>query len=210
MVYPARHPSFQADRASGVIEFGRCKKSVDWCIPLQTCLCGRGLRVAPWNVCSTQGGWVTRQGENGESKMRRLFALCLAAFSAAACDSGSSTEPGGGMVASTYALETVNGARLPATIFRDADGRIEATAGTLTLRGDRSYTESFQVRLVPTSGPSDSDEITENGTYSVVGSTITFTVPAGGGEPAFSYTGAINGDVLTYAVEGTSVQYRKR
>jgi hypothetical protein len=140
--------------------------------------------------------------------MRKLLPILLAfVLPLAAC--GDSTGPGEQRVDGTYTLAQVNGQAPPVTLFQSTDGRLEITGGSLVLRSDFSYQETIGLRAVPASGsPVTQDEI-ENGTYSVVGSSITFTVPASGGNPSFSYSGAISGNTITYTVEGFSLVYRK-
>ncbi|MBA3969264.1 MAG: hypothetical protein H0X52_04100 [Gemmatimonadetes bacterium] len=140
--------------------------------------------------------------------MRKLLPLILAlSLPLAAC--GDSTGPGEQRVDGTYTLVQLNGQAPPVTVFQSAAGRVEITGATLLLRPDFSYRETINVRGVPATGaPVTQDEI-ENGTYTVVGNSITFTIPASGGEPSYSYTGAVSGNTVTYTFEGLAFVYRK-
>ncbi|HVF38464.1 MAG TPA: hypothetical protein VM939_01100 [Gemmatimonadaceae bacterium] len=109
----------------------------------------------------------------------------------------------------TYLLTSVNGSTLPVTIFQTNEGRIEVTSGEMVLRSDGTYRERVGIRILLNGGPTEIDEAVENGTYSVVGTQITFNVPATVDDPAFSYTGAVSGDVLTYTNEGISLRYQR-
>ena len=140
--------------------------------------------------------------------MRKLLPLLLALIvPLAAC--GDSSGPSEPRYDGTYNMVQVNNQGVPVTIQQSTSGRIEITGGTLVLRPDFSYQETINLRGIPASGAPITDRIIENGTYTVVGNTITFTVPASAGERAFSYTGAISGNTVTYTSGGISFVYRK-
>lgn len=112
--------------------------------------------------------------------------------------------------AGTYYMVTFNNGPLPQTVFTNAAGRVEVSGGNLVLRGDRSFTETRILRTVFNSGATpETTPLVDNGTFAIVGTQITFTLPASGTAPAFSYTGAISGDVLSYTFEGDAFTYQR-
>lgn len=140
--------------------------------------------------------------------MRKLLPLILAlSLPLAAC--GDSTGPGEQRVDGTYNLIQLNSQALPVTIQQSTAGRVEVTGATLVLRPDFSYRETINLRGVPATGAPITQDAIEDGSYTVVGNSITFTIPASGGNPSFSYTGAVSGNTVTYTVEGLAFIYRK-
>ena len=109
----------------------------------------------------------------------------------------------------TYGLATVNSGGLPGIVFQNSAGRLVIVSGTMTLREDGSYHETRNYNVVLTSGATTPDTENEDGTYTVVGSQITFTIPASGTNAALSYTGAVSGGNLTYTYSGVSYAYVK-
>lgn len=75
------------------------------------------------------------------------------------------------------------------------------------LRADRSYTETVvyvSTMLLSEEVRSTTDVL--NGTFTVVGSQITFTYPSGN----FSYTAAISSSVVAYTVDDHGTVYTLR
>lgn len=136
----------------------------------------------------------------------RFISTALLILSVAACGGSDSTAPVDPRVAASgvYDLQTVNSSPLPAVLATGATSRIELTRGIETLRSDGSYTETLTVRITD-SYSSSSQDVVENGTFTIVGSQITFT-----DSDKFSYTGAVANGQLTYTTDGLSVQYRRR
>jgi hypothetical protein len=139
---------------------------------------------------------------------RIRIAVVLAATVSLACSS--STEPKTPSYVGVYGLALVNAGGLPATVFQNSAGRDVLLNGTMTIRSDGSYTETLNYSVVLISGAATPETNTENGQYTVVGSQITFTIPAQGTTAAFSYTGAVSGSSLTYTYSGTSYTYQKQ
>ena len=128
--------------------------------------------------------------------MKKLL-LMVSAFLLVACGGDGPTSPSNNPVGS-YSLSQVNGAALPQTYFQNSVGYVEVVSGTLVLRQDGSYTETRNNRAVYITGGTQSSSVVENGTYSITGTQVTFTIPASGGQSALSYTGAISGGAVTY------------
>jgi hypothetical protein len=81
----------------------------------------------------------------------------------------------------------------------------------MALRQDHSFTETRNSRIVYTDGSiSPNSAAVDNGTFAVVGSQVTFTIPASGSNSAFSYTGAYSGGVVTYTFDAISYRYQKQ
>ena len=137
--------------------------------------------------------------------MRKLLFLLLAVLlPLSACGDDGPTETSESAVG-TYALVQVNGSNLPALFAQDANGKVEVLSGTFTVRSDKSYTETLNGRSTPISGVVQTFSVTENGTYSVSGSTVQFQ-PSDGG----SYSGTLSGNSLSYSVDGVTVRYQKQ
>ena len=142
--------------------------------------------------------------------MRQITALIALVLLAACGDGG--TEPVDPRVeaAGTYTLTAVNNGSLPVLYLEDAEERVEFTRGTFTLRADGSYTETLILRVTYANGAPDEDvPLVENGTFTLVGSAATFSVPASGGNEGYSYTGAIDDGVLSYTAGGFSLRYER-
>ena len=120
--------------------------------------------------------------------------LALAGGLLTACgDLEITTGPFGISIFGTYALETVNGSSLPFVVFQVGDDEIEITAASVRLNSDNTYSTSFTFSLSE-DGPVTT--ATEDGTFSVTGTTIEFTDSAG------TFTGSISGKTLTIIDEG--------
>jgi hypothetical protein len=112
-------------------------------------------------------------------------------------------------VAGNYVLATVNAGGLPAIVFQNSAGRVVILTATMLLRDDKSYVETRNYSAILITGENAPTTEVENGNYSVVGTQITFSIPASGGNAAFSYTGAVAGGALTYTYGGISYRYQK-
>lgn len=144
--------------------------------------------------------------------MKRLL-LALSSLAFAACGGGDSTAPQNPNAAAVgnYTLTQVNSAPLPFTYVQNSTGRAEVTSGTMALRSDLSFTETLNRRVIYTNGTVEpiNAEVT-NGTFAIVGSQVTFTIPANGTDAALSFTGAYSNGVATYTWSGVSYRYQKQ
>ena len=137
--------------------------------------------------------------------MRKFLVLCLALLlPLAACGDDGPTDPTQSAVG-TYTLVQVNGSPLPALLGQFPEGRIDVLSGTLTLRNDKSYTEMVNVRFTPTTGVVQTIPVTENGTFTVTGSTVQFNTSDGE-----TYSGTLSGKFLEYNVDGLTARYEKQ
>lgn len=126
--------------------------------------------------------------------MRRTL-LCLVSATTltllAGCGSDSApTAPAA--LEGEYALETVNGLRLPFLKTESAAERVEVVSGSLMLRSDRTYQGNI-VEQWTTGANIQSFPETSAGTFSVASNRITFTEGATGAV----YSGTINGNRIS-------------
>jgi len=132
-------------------------------------------------------------------------ALAIGALVAAtACGDSTSPEQA---IAGVYPLATLNGQTVPFVFFQNEAGRVRVLAGSLSLRSDRSYTQTMNVESTFFFAPelSRNNTNTENGTYIVEGTTIVFNMANGP-----SYQGAIvPGRSVTYVFDGDAATFRR-
>ncbi len=137
--------------------------------------------------------------------MRKFLIFVLTSLlPLAACGDGGPTDPSQSAVG-TYTLVQVNGSALPALLGQFAEGGVDVLSGTLTLRGDRTYTETVNVRITPSTGVVQTFPAIEDGTFTVTGSTVQFQTSDGD-----TYSGTLSGTTLSYNVDGLSATYQKQ
>ena len=142
--------------------------------------------------------------------MKKLIAVVAAALLVVGCGGGDSTgpDPFNGSLGN-YQLTQVNGSTVPMTYYQGTDGTITILNGSMALRSDHSYTQTLNLRADYSDGSSENVPVIENGSFNVTGSQITFTIPASGSDPAFSYTGAVDNGVVSYTYDGDSFRFEK-
>lgn len=110
----------------------------------------------------------------------------------------------------TYSLTQVNGASLPVVFYSNASGNGTFISGSAVLRSDGSYQQTLTDSIAYSDGTSGGKQTSyENGTYSITGSQITFTIPADVNNAALSYSGAVDGTTISYTYSGTSLTFKK-
>lgn len=136
--------------------------------------------------------------------MNRLIAVTLLAL--AGCGGGEAgTGPSAeAAAAGTYSLRTVNGAPIPVAVTpANSPVKIEIVGGTATLRSDRTFSSSTDVRT--TNGTMVSTAPTSyTGTYVVSGGAVTFSASDGTTIP-----GTIVGNTLSIAQQGVTLGMTK-
>ena len=148
--------------------------------------------------------------------MRRLALALVAVVGLAACGGGGATAP----VAEppvvpvtpptppevgTYALQSMDGASVPAVYFLGADFRFDVTAGSVVLRADRTFRIALTIRFVGVEGTTETpDQEVETGTYDVSGSTVTLHSAAGD-----TLTASLASPQLSLRMDGFTFVYRK-
>ena len=129
-----------------------------------------------------------------------LLALALGATLATLAACGSDTTNGTGPmdVSGSYHLTAIDGSSLPDTVPGTGDNVIVVSGAAATLNADNSYTVSGSV----TENGSDSQLLTDEGTYSVSGSTVVFVSSTFSGA---SYSGVATSSAITATVPGLIV-----
>ena len=105
-------------------------------------------------------------------RIAAAFALTLAVATLAACGSDKKGTTGPTDVTGTYALATIDGNALPYTVPNNPDHTIVIQSAQVVLNADHSYT-------IGGTGTEDGGDpqqvIADAGTYTLSGSTVTFT-----------------------------------
>ena len=116
-----------------------------------------------------------------------VSALATAAATAACSDSDSPTAPTSTQVAGAYPMATVRGMSVPHT-FTDAVGKkLTIEGGSLTIEANGTYELKYKGKL-----NSLTFDLTDEGNYTLSGSTMSFTPDDG--DPA--YTGRVQGKAV--------------
>ena len=136
-----------------------------------------------------------------------VLALATAALVATGCG-GDSNAPNTSHVGS-YALESVDGARLPITIYEDSTFKLTLTRGALALNANNSFVETVRVEVIANGQAAQSENISCGGSYRRNGSTVTMTVTATADCDAATVTGTLSGNVLTVSDQGTVLVFRR-
>ncbi len=162
----------------------------------------------------TEGQRFRRQ----RAPWRLLAALSLPLL--AACGGGGGGDGATGPVpvdpyvaaAGTYSLMSVNGsAGLPASVFYSVPapgGRIDINSGSMVLRVDKTFTETFNFVVIPTTGASSTDSDITVGTFALANGAITFNSV----DPSGSHTWSGTLDVsatISYNDQGFLAVYKK-
>lgn len=133
-----------------------------------------------------------------------IMPLIFVAMLLASC--GDSTGPGNtgaAGVTGTYTLQTVNGSQLPYTVVQVGENKFEATAGRVTLNGDRTFSASITFRETE-NGITTTTTESDSGTYTQNGTALNFTYADGTTD-----TAALNGNTLTIAAQGIALVFRR-
>jgi hypothetical protein len=108
-------------------------------------------------------------------------------------------------VEGTFTLTTVNGAVLPFTLVEDdEDNRVELVSGAIVTTVDRTFTDVMSFLIVE-DGEETTDTEELDGTYTLSGNTISFTVSGGVG----GYTAQLNesAGTITQNISGLTLVY---
>lgn len=102
-----------------------------------------------------------------------------------------------------YNLYQVNGQSPPVLVDQDQTGRLDVLGGSITLRSDRTFTETADLQITPSSGaaqPPRSNSI--QGTFRLVGRTVEFR-PDG----TTPFMATLAGDTLRYTIGDFDLTY---
>ena len=110
---------------------------------------------------------MTRRARAARYLMTTM-ALTVATFSAA-CGSDSPTGPSAANVAGAYAMSAVRGFPVPHTFTDGAGSKLTIEGGSITIDATGSYALTYKGKLNTLTF-----DITDEGTYSLSGSTMTF------------------------------------
>lgn len=136
------------------------------------------------------------------SRRRPTTLLLLVAFTsfAAACGSNDTTSPTNEF--GHYTLLTVNGQNLPFTLTGTARGTVVIQSASIDLSAATSASSGKPVYLAGVSGTAGGQAqqlLADNGTYTLTGTSVTFTSSI---VPTVQYAGVINGNQLTVTLPG--------
>jgi len=133
---------------------------------------------------------TTRVIPRSTVRLARLAAT-VSAFSLAlitgACSSDSSTGPSKTGVAGAYPMSTAQGMKVPHTFTDAAGSKLTIESGGLTMKSDGTFELKYKGKLNALNF-----DLTDEGTFSLSGSTVTFTPDDG--DPA--YTGRVTGKAI--------------
>lgn len=115
--------------------------------------------------------------------------------------------------AGSYALTSVNGSvALPGSVFYTTPapgGRLDISSGSMVLRADKSFTETFNFTNIPVTGASTIDADVTTGTFVLTSGSIVFTIndPTSG---LHSWSGTLDaGGTISYNDQGFLAVYKK-
>ena len=136
-----------------------------------------------------------------------LIILASAALAATGC-SNDSNAPNTSHVGS-YGLESVDGARLPVTVYEDSTFKVTLTQGALALNANNSFVESVKLDLMVNGRAGPPENLSCGGSYQRSGSTVTLTVTGTADCDAATVTGTLSGNVLTVSDQGSVLVFRR-
>ena len=133
--------------------------------------------------------------------LRRCLPALLVTFVLLSCSDSTDSEPG---AAGTWQLQTVNGQALPFTLETGVGFKLELTGESMTLLETGSVSMMTMFRVTD-AGVVSTESIPDSGSYTVNGSTITFTFSSDGSTPQATVTG----DTMTLGDIGLTFVYRR-
>lgn len=136
----------------------------------------------------------------------RMLLVAMACTAAVSCGGGSDTiaPPAPDAAVGVYTLTTINGQALPVVIEQAGNDKAEITAGVVTLKADKTFTDITQVR-VTVSGNVSSQTENAAGTWTRQVNTVQFT-PAGFTAYSMTWDG---GNRLTQVIDAFTLIYIK-
>lgn len=158
---------------------------------------------------------------NGNLAGFRLLFLAAAVAASQACGGGSgdgsTSTPTAPLdpitlASGSYALLRVNGSTLPAEMqytTPSPGGRIDINSGTMVLRKDLTFTETFNFTNTPSGGTPTNDSDVTAGTFTLDNGTLTFSTPDPP-NPNHTWTGTLDATgTISYNDQGFVAVYKK-
>ena len=130
--------------------------------------------------------------------IRRTLAVATLAVLAAGCSSDKSTSPGNA-AAGTYTLTTVNGQPLPFSLTSSTLNQVQIQSATITLTPSSTYQATVSGSI---NGSPTTTIISDAGTYSVSGSTLSFSSTS---FLLLAYGGSFTNNALTVNIPGQAL-----
>jgi hypothetical protein len=138
--------------------------------------------------------------------MRRTLSAALLILSLVGCGGGDGpSTPTSSSIVGTYNLQSVNGAKLPATLLQTTSEKIVVTDDAVTLSANLTYNEVGHAQLTDSSGATTTLPEGDAGTYTSTNGAVVLTSTIGNG----STNATINGSTLTIAAEGATLVYSR-
>lgn len=120
--------------------------------------------------------------------LRKGALVALMGILATACGGGDeTTAPNTDAAVGVYTLSTINGGSLPQVVETNGNDTAEITAGVVTLRADRTFSDVTQLRIT-ISGNASIVSDSATGTWTRQGSTVQLNPTTPTGLPAYSMT----------------------
>ena len=130
-------------------------------------------------------------------------ALLFGALGLASCDDNGEPTIVPNVVRGTFALQTVNGAALPAVVVDSANPllRIDALSGSITINDNNTFVDVTAIRQ-SLRGVTTTRTVTCAGTYRAVGLVFEFTEATPSPDCGRTFTGVVSGTTLNASVLG--------
>lgn len=131
------------------------------------------------------------------------IALLLGAFGFAACTDDDNLVFTQSVLNGPFALQTVNGATLPAAVFDSANPplRLDALSGTITIKPGNAFSDATTLRQT-LRGVVSTRTVTCTGTYTAVGNVFEFAEAGATPDCGHTFTGVLSGTTLAASVLG--------
>ena len=133
--------------------------------------------------------------------VRRCLPALLVTFALLSCSDSTAPER---RAVGIWRLQTVNGQALPFNLESSAGFKLELTGESLTLRESGSVDMITTFRITD-GGVVSTESVPDSGSYTVNGSTVSFTFPSDGSTPLAT----IEGDTMTLGDIGLTFVYRR-
>jgi len=138
----------------------------------------------------------------------RRFSLLVVGLFFLGCSSDSSVRADIDAAAGVYVLQTVDGKPLPYDAGNQGGVEVVIVKDQYTLTSDRKYTRDGSLRLSEF-GITTTQSVTENGTWTLTGGTLTLTIITSSLGQTGNYSGSLSGSNLSINEMGFLGVYTK-